>query len=54
MILELCDDVFVEQQGSDGGRGVGEVPVEAGLLDQIPDHGLRFKNRLWVQLIKSS
>ena len=48
MIFELCDDVLVEQQSGDSGRGVGEVPVEAGLLDQVPDHCFGFKIRLWV------
>lgn len=38
LVLELRYYVFVEQESSDGRVEVGEVSVEASLLDDIPDH----------------
>jgi hypothetical protein len=38
LILEFGDDVFVEEQGGDGEIRLGEVFVELGLFDEVPDH----------------
>jgi hypothetical protein len=46
LVFELGDYVLVEEEGSDGGSGVGEVFVKGGLFDQIPNHFcLYFKSR---------
>ena len=38
MVFEFGDDVFIEQQAGDGGSWIGEVFIESGLLDEIPNH----------------
>jgi hypothetical protein len=38
LVFEFSDDVFVEEEGGDGEVGTGEVLVELGLLDEIPNH----------------
>jgi len=37
LIFELGDDVLVEEEGGDGGVWVGEVFVEACLLEMFPN-----------------
>jgi hypothetical protein len=38
LVFEFSDDVLVEEESGDGEVGAGEVLVELGLFDQVPNH----------------